>query len=227
MGKSMVTKVVVSLVVVGALGVLVGRLWGSSPSASPLTTSTLVPVAQPDTAIWPFVSSTTRYAEPVRAAQEFATIYLGFLNPIVGSFQQGDSRSGEVPVRSTPTGPITTILVRRLTTTNSWWVLGASCADIQVTAPTTSEAISSPVTLRGRSTAYEAVVNVDFRQDGSLAPLKVTTVMGGSMGVMRPFTTSVSFPRSSTSQGALLFRTRSAKDEHVIEASVIRISYQR
>src|ERR1019366_23334 len=225
MNKKVVAVVVSALTVVGALGVVVGRQWGA-PSTS-TTTSTIRPVTQPETAIWPFATDVTRFGDPVLAAQAFATNYLGFVNPIVGAFQRGDSRSGEVPVRATPTGAVTTILVRQLTSANSWWVLGASCPDIVVTGPSSSESISSPVVLRGRSTAYEAVVNVEIRQDGSLAPLRSDTVMGGSMGVMDPFTKSVTFALPSSRGGALLFRTLSAKDGRVIEASVIRVAFAK
>jgi hypothetical protein len=229
MNKRMVAVVVSALVIVGALGVVVGRQWGSvpTPTTSEKATTTLGPAAQPAVAIWPFASTVTRFGDPVLAAQAFATAYLGFVNPIVGKFQQGDSRSGEVPVRATPTGAVTTILVRQLTSENSWWVLGASCPDITVTPPLSSERISSPVEIRGRSTAFEAVVNVEVRQDGTLAPLKTDTVMGGSMGVIGPFKKSISFALPSSRAGALLFRTLSAKDGHVIEASVIRVTLQK
>lgn len=224
----MVAVVVSALIVVGALGVVVGHQWGSpsTPSTS-TTTTTIGPVTQPETAIWPFATNVTRFGDPVLAAQAFATNYLGFVNPIVSAFRRGDSRSGEVPVRATPTGAVTTILVRQLTSANSWWVLGASCPDIVVTGPSPSESISSPVVLRGRSTAYEAVVNVEIRQDGTLAPLRSDTVMGGSMGVMGPFTKSVTFPLPSSRGGALLFRTFSAKDGRVIEASVFRVAFPK
>lgn len=224
----MVVVVVIALLVVGALGVVAGRQWGPAPSPPASTTTitpTLGPVTQPETAIWPFASTMTRFGDPVLAAQAFATAYLGIVNPIMGAFQQGDSRSGEVPVRATPTGVETTILVRQLTSANSWWVLGASCPDIVVAGPSPSESISSPVVLRGRSTAYEGVVNVEIRQDGTLTPLKSDTVMGGSMGAMGNFTKSVKFASPSSRGGALLFRNLSAKDGHVIEASVIRVAF--
>jgi hypothetical protein len=192
-----------------------------------MTTTTIGPVTQPETAVWPFATDVTRFGDPVLAAQAFATNYLGFVDPIVGAFQRGDSRSGEVPVRATPTGAVTTILVRQLTSANSWWVLGASCPDIVVTSPSALAGISSPVVLRGRSTAYESVVNVEIRQDGTLAPLRSDIVMGGSMGVMDPFTKSVTFALPSSRAGALLFRTLSAKDGRVIEASVVRVAFPK
>ena len=227
MSKRVVGIVVSALVVVAALGVVGGRQWGSvsTPSTSAKTTTTLGTTTQPETAIWPFTSTVTRFGDPVLAAQAFATAYLGFVNPIMGAFEQGDSRSGEVLVRATPNGPATTIMVRQLTPANSWWVLGASCPDIIVTAPSLSGRISSPVVVQGRSTAYEAVVNVELLQDGTLAPLKTDTVMGGSMGFMGPFKKSILFASPSSRAGALSFRTISPKDGHVIEASVIRVTF--
>lgn len=225
MKRRLIVLVVGALVLAGVVGVAVGREWGSvSTPTTSVTTTTTAPVAQPPTAVWPFASTVTRFGDPVMAAQAFATEYLGFVNPVVGQFQRGDSRSGEVPVKATLTGPVTTVIVRQLTPTNSWWVLGASCPDIVVTAPSWSQRISSPVVVRGRSTAYEAVVNVAIRQDGTLAPLKSDTVMGGSMGAMGPFKKSISFASPSTSAGALMFRVVSPKDGHVVEASVIRVT---
>lgn len=223
----MVAVAVSALIVVGVMGVAVGRQWGreSTSTTSAQSTTTLGSVAQPETAIWPFASTVTRFGDPVLAAEAFATDYLGFTSPLVGSFQQGDSRSGEVPVKATPTGPVTTIILRQLTPANSWWVLGASCPDIMVTTPSAMESIGSPVLLKGRSTAYEAVVNVEVLQDETLTPLKSETVMGGSLGKMGPFSKSVSFAPPSYRRGALLFRTYSAKDGHVVEASVIRVAF--
>ena len=215
-----------ALLLVGAMGAVVGRQWASvsTPPTSTTTVTTLPPMAQPESAIWPFASTVTRFDSIILAAQAFATAYLGIVDPIIGAYQQGDGRSGEVPVRATSRGVITTILVRELTSTPSWWVIGASCPDINVTAPSWSNRIFSPVLLKGRSIAYEAVVNVELRQDGTLVPLKRDTVMGGS-GVMGPFIKSLTFPSPTSPRGALVFRTHSAKDGHVIEASVVRIAF--
>lgn len=223
----MVVIVVGAMIVVGVMGVALGRQWGleSKSTTSAKTTTTSSSVAQPQTAIWPFASTVTHFGDPVLAAKAFATDYLGFTSPLVGSFQQGDSRSGEVPIKATPNGPVTTIIMRQLTSANSWWVLGASCPGIMVMAPSAMESIASPVLLKGRSTAYEAVVNVEVLQDETLTPLKSQTVMGGSLGKMGPFSKSVSFAPPSHRRGALLFRTYSAKDGHVVEASVIRVAF--
>ena len=214
----------VLLVAVGAVGVTVGRHWGNAAPAS-TTTTTVAATEQPATAIWPFVSSATRFGDPLLAAQTFAIDYLGFTRPLIGAFQPGDNRSGEVQVRPSSLSIPTTILVRQLTSSNTWWVLGASSPHLQVTSPKALKIISSPVMLTGRSTAFEAVVNVEVRQDGSLNALARSTVMGGSMGVMGPYARRITFPKPSARGGAIVYRTLSAKDGSVVDATALRISF--
>jgi hypothetical protein len=98
------------MIVVGVMGVAVGRQWGweATSTTSAKTTTTISSDAQPQAAIWPFALTVTRFGDRVLAAEAFATDYLGFTSPLVGFFQQGDSRSGEVPVKATPTDPVTT-----------------------------------------------------------------------------------------------------------------------
>ncbi len=228
-----VTATVWVVLVALVLGLLVGRQWGqhSSTTTSGATTSTNVTtttvVLQPTSAIWPFASTPTRFATPMLAAQTFALDYLGFTNPIFEPFQRGDTRSGEVPVRTSLNGAVTTILVRQVTSDESWWVIGAVSPNISITTPTALETITSPVLLKGTSTAYEAVVNLEVRQDGTLTPLIRSTVMGGSMGVMGSFTKTVKYPTPSASSGAIVMYTLSPKDGSVLEASVLRVAFQK
>src|SRR5664280_1171513 len=218
----------VLLAAVGAAGVIVGRHWGSAaPASTTTTTTTLAATEQPATAIWPFASSATRFSDPLLAAQTFAIDYLGFTRPLIGAFQSGDNRSGEVQVRPSSLSIPTTILVRQLSSSNTWWVLGAVSPHIQVTSPTALSRISSPVRLTGRSTAFEAVVNVEVRQDGSLNALVRSTVMGGSMGVMGPYARRITFPKPSAGGGAIVYRTLSAKDGSVVDATALRVSFAR
>jgi hypothetical protein len=192
------------------------------PNNSTSTTGTSV---QPDTAVWPFAASSPGYADPVSAARSFAVTYLGFVDPLVGAFQQGDNRSGEVAVQASSRGPVTTVLVRILTPHNTWWVLGASTPNLQLQTPKTLETISSPVTISGKSTAFEATVNVQIRQDGELTPLKEDIVMGGSNDVLGPFSSTVEYSTPAATAGAIVLKTVSAKDGNTSEASVIRVNF--
>ena len=218
MNKRTSTYVAALLIVVAALGVVVGRQTGPSP-----TTTTIV--AQPSAAVWPFATGPMRFTDPSTAAYSFAVNYVGFNRPIVGTFQRGDARSGEVPVRATANGPVTTVLVRQFGADNTWWVLGAVSAAIEVTSPKVLAAVSSPMALSGRSSAFEAIVNVDLRGDASLVSVARTTVRGGSMGVMGPFAKSLRFSSPSAPAGALMLRTFSAKDGSVVEANVLRVFF--
>ncbi len=226
--KRPISVIVTAMVVVGALGVVVGRQWRSTPTPTTITpTPSTTVTAQPITAIWPFATTVTRFADPVLAAQAFATSYLGFVDPIVGGFRHGDRRSGEVPIQATPAGPVTTVLVRELTPDNSWWVLGASCPDVTVTVPSTGGRLTSPFVVRGWSTSFEGVVTVDVLQDGSRTPLASGVVRGGSMGVLGPFNSVIAFSSPSSSAGALLFRILAARDGHVVQASAMRVLLAR
>ncbi len=157
---------------------------------------------------------------PEAAALGFATHYLHMVNPVIGQFRQGDARSGEVPVQPSTTGPITTVLVRELGTVNSWWVLGADTAAINLTAPTWNASITSPVALKGTSMAFEGTVQTQVRDDN--APLGKGYVTGGNTS-MGPFSGSLAFDKATTKYGAVVLYTTSAKSGAVMEAMVVRV----
>ena len=222
------TLFLLALAVASGLAFSLGYISHSvPPTTSAAVTTTTSAETQPPTAMWPFARTPLRFSDPVTAASSFAVSYLGFSAPVVGEFQQGDSRSGEVPVRSSATGAITTVLVRQLTSDDSWWVLGAATANIQITTPSLLTNLHSPATLRGVSTAFEAQVNVELRADQSLAAIGTGYVMGGSMGQLASFEGQISFTATTARYGTLLMRTYSAKDGSVLEASALRIMYAK
>jgi Immunoglobulin-like domain of bacterial spore germination len=196
----------------------------STTTTQPQTTTTPI-TADTSTAVWPIASTTIRYHDPVSAARGFAVDYVGFVDPVVGEFRAGDSRSGEVDVQRAANGPVTTVLVRQLGTDGTWWVLGSQTANIAPSAPTALEAISSPVTLRGMSTAFEATVNVEIREDGNGQPLARTILMGGSNGEMGPYDTPIAFTAPHASLGAVVLLTISPEDGRVAEATVVRVKF--
>src|SRR5690606_38804531 len=100
----------------------------------------------------------------------------GFTARLVGSFAEGDSRSGEVESRPSgrSDGPVTTVLVRRMAD-DHWWVIAASSADITIdqVAQGTIDC-SGTVRITGTVLAFEGHVDVridGFRVDGSREPL--------------------------------------------------------
>ncbi len=199
----------------------------STPVSAPTTLATPTPTGpgvSTWTAVWPTVASTVRYRTPHAAAQGFATEYLHMINPVIDGFQQGDARSGEVPVQPSATGPVTTVLVRQLDSDNSWWVLGAGTASIDLSAPTWNATIASPVTLTGTSVAYEGTVQTQVRQDDTTKPLGEGYVTGGSTA-MGPFSGSLAFTKPTTKYGAVVLYTTAAGSGAVMAASVIRVGF--
>ena len=218
--------------IVGALiaALLVAACGGGSDSDTtttsrkPATTTTTKAVALDlSTAVFPV--GDVRYSSPVEAATAFANEYVGFTSPIVGQFVAGDSRSGEVPVQATNPGVVTTVLVRQLDSAGHWWVLGSSSPNLVLTSPSAGAAITSAVTLKGQSTAFEATFNVEIRQDRTAPSLGGGPAMGGSNGDMGPFTDVVSFTQPTQPRGAIVLKTYSMKDGSVAEASVVRIAF--
>ncbi|MGZ4703901.1 MAG: Gmad2 immunoglobulin-like domain-containing protein [Acidimicrobiales bacterium] len=197
----------------------------TSTSTSIDTTSTPSTTAPSETAVWPFSSSSTRYTDPVEAVRSFAVSYLGFVDPVVGPFQQGDTRSGEVVIKPNSSGPSTTVLVRQLAPDDSWWVLGASTPDLRLEAPAARAVVTSPLTLSGQSTAFEATVNFEIRQDGTMTPLAADYFMGGSMGQMGPFSKTETYATPSATHGAIVLMTSSAENGHLWEATVVPVTF--
>ena len=87
---------------------------GTSPApTSAASAPTSISAQEAQTVVWPRPGNGRQYDNPVAAAAGMATGLVGFTDPVVGAFQQGDSRSGEVSIRPKSTGPVTTVLVRQ------------------------------------------------------------------------------------------------------------------
>ncbi len=218
------TLFLLALAVASGLALSLGYV-SHSVAPGPTVTTTPGAAQQPASAIWPFVQTPLRFSDPVAAASSFALTYLGFSAPVVGQFQWSGAHYGEVPVRSSATGPITTVKMRQLTNNNSWWITGAATFNIQITTPAHFAILTSPATLGGISTAFEAQVNVELRADQSLAAIGTSNVMGGSVGQLANFAGQITFSAASSQYGTLLMRTYSAEDGSVLEASALRIMY--
>jgi hypothetical protein len=196
---------------------------GSTETSAPPTTTT-APIDRA-TAVWPFAASAIRFTDPTAAAQGFAADFLGFQAPVVGSFQRRDSLSGAVDVRARADGPVTAVMVRQFAPGDSWWVVGAATADIQLREPAALAAVSSPVRVRGSSTAFEGTVQTEVRQDGTITPLGSGFVMGGASGVVAPFDGTLTFIRPTAPAGAIVLHTVSAENGQVMQATVVRVRF--
>jgi hypothetical protein len=198
----------------------------TTSTSTPSTTSTTEAPTRPaaEQALWPVESSTVRYSDPVEAARGFAVELARFNRPIVGTFRAGDNRSGEVEVRAAARGPVTTVLLRRLGSDDSWWVIGATTPNIELDAPAPGSTVSSPLRLSGRARAFEGTVNVALREDGNAVPLAAGFVTGSGGGQLGPFTGEIAFSRRpAQARGTLVLFTESAENGQVWEAVAIRV----
>ena len=176
-------------------------------------------------AIWPWVDTSTRFAEPVEAATSFAIDYLGFTDPVIGEFQAGDSRSGEVEISAGNAALTTVVFVRQLTDDDSWWVLGAASENITVDEPTQGAVVSSPLTISGTASAFEGTVDVELRADGNGEPIYEGFVTGSGSPEPGPYEAVIEFTSPGSVGGALVLISRSPEDGSVIEAGALRIFF--
>jgi hypothetical protein len=197
----------------------------TSTTTSSSTTTTEPAPADATPVVWPPADGSISYDDPVEAATGFAVDLVGFTDPVVGEFQQGDTRSGEVEVRPTATGPATVVLVRQVGDDDTWSVIGATTESIVPTTPAPGDVVRSPVQLGGTSTAFEGNVQVEVVGRRTGEPLGSGFVTGGSMGEMGPFAGEVAFSGADTDDGAVVFLTRSEEDGSVWDAAVVPVTF--
>ncbi len=173
--------------------------------------------------VWPAPDGTLRFTDPVEAARSFAADMVGFANPIVGDFRQGDARSGEVEVRAVADGPTTTVLVRQMSD-GAWWVVGAMTAEVQLDDPVPGMAIDNPLLLAGRAIAMESNVNVAIFRRGSLDPLGTGSAIGGGTTALLPFTGEVRWANPGGGWGTVVVFTTN-QDGRVLQAAAIPVGF--
>jgi hypothetical protein len=190
------------------------------------TTTTTAPVpADGNDVVWPPADGSISYDDPVQAATGFAVDLVGFTDPVVGEFLQGDSRSGEVEVRPTADGPVTLVLVRQVGSDESWSVIGATTESIVPSSPEPGATVTSPVQVAGTSTAFEGTVQVHVVARRAGEPLGTGFVTGGSMGEMAPFEGEVGFDAADTADGAVVWFTQSMEDGRIWDAAVVPVTF--
>jgi hypothetical protein len=159
------------------------------------------------------------------AARSFATLFLGFVNPVIGGFAPATTAgtSGTVAVRPSSNGPATRVSVSEAAD-HTWWVTEANTDNIRLDAPARLANITSPVRVTGTSTAFEATVRADVR-DRFATVLGQGIVMGGANGEMGPFDGTFGFSRDGATSGAVVLSTYSMEDGRICEATVRRVSF--
>lgn len=154
-------------------------------------TTTVVSPTQP--AIWP--AGDIVFATPEAAAGDFVQVVLG-VPPLLGDFQAGDSRSGEIEVFSPGEGsPVSrsVLFLRQLGPSDGWFVIGAANSAINITTPQTGAEITvGPLTVAGLARGFESTVLVRAFVSGRATPLldEVITA-GGAFATSEPYSVTV------------------------------------
>ncbi len=190
------------------------------------TTTTFTPTVDPAVPIWPLAQSSQRFEDPVSAARSFAVDFVGMIDPVVGAFQAGDTRSGEVPVQPRASGPVTTVLVRQLED-DTWFVLGAATDDIRLDTPATGTDIDCPVRLTGEALAFEGVVQVAVRADQADDPIGSGIVQAGG-GPAAPFDGTVEcnldLLDDGVHYGSIVLSTEGGEDSRIWQFTAVRVA---
>lgn len=216
--------------------------------ADDVTTSTTAPVAEDAEddetvgfdGIWPFWSQEQHDAyvadpgigmffDPEATALEFAREYLRMPDPVAPQgFRSAAGSSGWVEVNPRPGSPmVTRIWVHRYGDDDgAYAVYFAETANIQVDLESLTEPIvREAVGVSGTSTAFEATVDVEVREDGGRV-LGRTFVMGGANGDFGRFADEVPIDEPRAPSGAVVFSTSSAEDGTLQEATVVRVRFE-
>lgn len=169
-------------------------------------------------AVWPRPSSTVRFDDPVAAASSWARFYAGFADPILGEFQQGDTRSGEVPIKPAANVPVTTTALVRQLSDGNWFVIGSVAENISVSEPSPSVQLTCPQVLRGNALAFEGHVQVHidaYQADGKRVEVASGFVTGGG-GPAAPFDDEIDcrIPTGVEDYGVVHFFTVGQADEN-------------
>ena len=154
------------------------------------TTSEPATLSQP--ALWP--AADVVFDDPVDAAEDFVDTILG-VEPVVGEFMQGDSRSGEIEVLFPGEGngraPLTRslLLLRQLGPSDGWFVIGA-VSDVQtIDSPSALDEVpAGVVTVSGSGRGFEGTVIVQAHIAGqTTGPIDEVVTNGGSFADPEPF----------------------------------------
>ena len=167
----------------------------ASTTSAPATTTSTVPAGLEQPAIWP--AADVVFATPEEAAEDFVSQVLG-VPPVLGAFQAGDSRSGEIEVFSPGEGGGAAVgrgllLLRQLGPDDGWFVLAAVNPNAAITVPASgAEVPAGPLTVEGVGRGFEANLNVVARVAGQSGdPLDLVITSGGTFETPEPFSVSV------------------------------------
>jgi Immunoglobulin-like domain of bacterial spore germination len=161
----------------------------STTTSAPATTAATL--AQP--AIWPAASVV--FTTPQEAAADFVRTVL-HVAPVLGTYQGGDARSGEIEVFSPgESAPVSrsVLLLRQLAPSNGWFVIGAANAHETISSPETNATVAAgKLTVKGVARGFEATVVVTaFLAGHADKVFERVITSGGAFETAQPYSVTV------------------------------------
>lgn len=172
------------------------------PDAAPRSERQTVQLDQP--AMWP--GSDVVLDTPEQAAESFVAEVLG-VEPVLGEFLAGDSRSGEIQVFSPGEVEGADLLergrlgLRMIGPDDGWFVIAAASEGVAIDAPEALGRVAAgPVEVSGRGRGFEGTLVVTaFRAGDADGVLDEVIARGGPFEALEPF--SVTLDLSAATEG--------------------------
>jgi len=185
---------------------------GPTTTQAPETTTTAAreptaPAELEQPAIWP--AADVVFATPGEAAEDFVAEVLG-VEPSLGAFRAGDSRSGEIEVFSPGEGGGSAVsrsllLLRQLGPDSGWFVIAAVNENAAFTAPESgTEVPAGPLAVEGLGRGFEATVVLTARVVGAASELDMVITSGGALEDPEPFTETLDLSGATSGDTVLL-----------------------
>lgn len=164
------------------------------PDVTPRPGRQAVELDQP--AVWP--AADVVFATPDEAAASFVSEVLG-VEPVLGDFMAGDSRSGEIQVFSPGEVEGAELLergllgLRMIGPTDGWFVIAVTSQGIEIDAPDALARVpAGPLTMNGRGRGFEGTLVVTaFRAGDADDVLDQEIAQGGPFESLEPFTVTL------------------------------------
>lgn len=193
-------------------------------TSSTAETPTRIPDAEAVNVVWPAPDGDVRYEEAEAAVQSFAEDLVGFESPLLGAYQAGDSRSGEIEVRAADDGPVTTVFVRQMSD-DHWYVLGAATEGIELQEPIAGTAIDDPLLVSGRGRGFEGVLRVAVHDRTSGDVLGDGAVAAGSGPDLAAFDGEIAWDNPGGGWGVVVVSGASGEDGSVWDAVAVPVGF--
>ena len=138
-------------------------------------------------------------ADPLEAAQTFMDVVFPGNTAVIGDFQQGDARSGEVPVlrpnEGGGTANLASTLFLRLDDADQWQVIGAFNEFVTIEVPDNSAEIArgEPLTVSGVGRGFEATLVARLIDPGTGEEIAQAIGSGGSQAEPLPYEVDLDF----------------------------------